>query len=335
MEAKGWDKFVIYSLQCRSKLAARALGGSMVNAVLVQGSHSEYDDQPGVAYHFPKKYLRRMEETVGDWVVLYTPVKDTGVSKESRGAYFAVAQVSSVVPDPDKPDHYYAYYRQGSFADFATPVKRMIGDRFLEPGLAGEGGKANSGLSQNAVRPVPFDAFREIIELGWKEIEIELPRYDEVPEAATGFAEEAEPYYFDVERKVVPELVNRKVRDERFRGTVLKAYDKRCAITGWQFVNGGGRAEVQGAHIKPVQFGGPDKIDNGLALSGTVHWMFDRRFLTIGEDDTILISHKVNNQDDVRRIINPTGKLLRPKRREHHPHPAFLNWHREQFLRAA
>ena len=35
--------------------------------------------------------------------------------------------------------------------------------------------------------------------------------------------------------------------------------------------SGGGRAEVEAAHIKGVAEKGPDIITNGIALSGTVH----------------------------------------------------------------
>jgi hypothetical protein len=57
---------------------------------------------------------------------------------------------------------------------------------------------------------------------------------------------------------------------------VLHAYGARCAVTGWKLINGGGRAEAQAAHIRPVERGGPDSVQNGIALSGTAHWMFDR-----------------------------------------------------------
>jgi hypothetical protein len=36
-----------------------------------------------------------------------------------------------------------------------------------------------------------------------------------------------------------------------------------------QIINGGGRTEVQAAHIRPVAAGGSDSVRNGLALSGT------------------------------------------------------------------
>ncbi len=61
-----------------------------------------------------------------------------------------------------------------------------------------------------------------------------------------------------------------------FRRVVLRAYEQRCAVTGLRLINGGGRAEVEAAHIRPVEANGPDIISNRLALSGTAHWMFDR-----------------------------------------------------------
>ena len=38
-----------------------------------------------------------------------------------------------------------------------------------------------------------------------------------------------------------------------------------------------------GLHIRPVDANGPDIVSNGLAVSGTAHWMFDREL--IGLDD--------------------------------------------------
>jgi putative restriction endonuclease len=56
-----------------------------------------------------------------------------------------------------------------------------------------------------------------------------------------------------------------------FRRIIVKAYDARCAITGLKLINGGGRAEVEAAHIRPVGANGPDTVQNGLALSGSFH----------------------------------------------------------------
>jgi putative restriction endonuclease len=110
---------------------------------------------------------------------------------------------------------------------------------------------------------------------------------------------------------------------------VLKAYDRRCAFTGFQFINGGGVAEVEAAHIKSVADRGPDVVQNGFALSRTVHWMFDRGLLTVADDATILLSNYINDVDGVRKILLPNGRAKFPEILHNRPDPAFLRWHRE------
>src|SRR5262249_18075782 len=93
------------------------------------------------------------------------------------------------------------------------------------------------------------------------------------------------------ERRIEQILLNRKIREASFRQRVCEAYDNRCAFTGLQIINGWGRAEVQAAHIWPVAEGGPDVVQNGIALSGTAHWLFDRHLISLTEDYRLLISH--------------------------------------------
>jgi hypothetical protein len=51
----------------------------------------------------------------------------------------------------------------------------------------------------------------------------------------TSVAEEHAPYASEQDR--VQMLTLRMVRDRVFRSRVLKAYDRRCAFTGFQFIN--------------------------------------------------------------------------------------------------
>jgi predicted restriction endonuclease len=90
---------------------------------------------------------------------------------------------------------------------------------------------------------------------------------------------------------------------------VLRAYDERCAITGFKFINGGGRAEVDAAHIRPVQHNGPDTINNGIALCGTAHWMFDRGLIRAFSGGTATTASKVERKTDdrIRLILRPPG----------------------------
>lgn len=65
---------------------------------------------------------------------------------------------------------------------------------------------------------------------------------------------------------------------------VLRAYDERRAVTGLKLINGLGRAEVAAAQIRPVEQNGPDIDNNGVALSGTAHWMVDRGLIGFTDD---------------------------------------------------
>ena len=100
-------------------------------------------------------------------------------------------------------------------------------------------------------------------------------------------------------------------------------------MTGLRLINGGGRAEVDAAHIRPVEKSGPDIVSNGLALSGTAHWMFDRGLISLADNLEILVSPQVNDRESVRALINKDGFAHTPRRAAERPHPHFLQWHRD------
>jgi len=61
----------------------------------------------------------------------------------------------------------------------------------------------------------------------------------------------------------------------------------------------------------PVSNKGPDSVRNGLALSGTIHWMFDRGLVSIDENYRI-ISTKNRVPEQVRQLFNQNGELILP-----------------------
>ena len=140
--------------------------------------------------------------------------------------------------------------------------------------------------------------------------------------------DEQAPFEFEVSRDRTSFAVSRIVRDRIFRRIVLRAYSERCAISGLKLINGSGRAEVTAAHIRPVEANGPDIVSNGIALSGTAHWMFDRGLIGLADDLEILVSRQVNDPDGVRALINKNGRAIEPRRSSDRPHPHFLQWHR-------
>jgi putative restriction endonuclease len=290
--------------------------------VFIHRSDSIYEDTPAEQYQFPRQYLRRVEACIGDWIIYYEPSKVA----DTRG-YFAIAKVRQVIPDPSAPEMYRALIDPGSYLDFANPVPFNGATGPIERGVLNEQGRI-SGRAQSAVRPISPEDFRRIVELGFEEKVPLLPRFDnEIP--APGFDEEQVPFRFDEQRDRVSVTVSRILRDRVFRRVVLRAYDERCAITGLKLINGRGRAEVAAAHIRPVEASGPDIVSNGIALSGTAHWMFDRGLISLADDLEILISRQTNNPQEIRSIINKSGHALAPHRISDRPHPHFLKWHRE------
>jgi putative restriction endonuclease len=290
--------------------------------VFVHRLDSIYEDTPAEQYQFPRQYLRRVEACIGDWIIYYEPSKVA----DTRG-YFAIAKVRQVVPDPSAPEMYVALIEPGSYLDFANPVPFNGATGPIESGVLNEQGRI-SGRAQSAVRPISPEDFRRIVELGFEEKVPLLPRFDNEM-LAPGFYEEQVPFRFDEQRDRVSVTVSRILRDRVFRRVVLRAYDERCAITGLKLINGRGRAEVAAAHIRPVEASGPDIVSNGIALSGTAHWMFDRGLISLADDLEILISRQTNNPQEIRSIINKSGQALSPHRISDRPHPHFLKWHRE------
>jgi putative restriction endonuclease len=303
----------------------------MPKAILTTKVDPAYDDLPEERYHFPRTYLRQVEAAVGDWVIYYEP-RRTSADLSSRGgrqAYFAAARVQSVVPDPSKDDHFYALI--SDFLEFDRAVPFQEGGRYYESALEREDGKTNKGAFGRAVRGLDDLEFEAILQAGFAKVLDEVaPRKRAEPSGESAYlvAEEAAEF----ERPIVERVVARPFRDAAFAAAVKSAYNETCAMTGLRIINGGGRAEVQAAHIRPVAAGGSDSVRNGLALSGTVHWMFDRGLISVDEDHSILIA-KDKLPDTALRLIREERQLILPERFDALPHREVLRYHRETIFK--
>jgi putative restriction endonuclease len=288
---------------------------------------SIYDDKPDERYQFPKQYYGRANHAIGGWIVYLEPTKVTG----SRG-YFAIAKLQQIIEDPSTKGMFLAIMEPGTYLEFPNKVPFSDIDGPVEKGLLNDTGKL-SGRAQSAVRLVSPIDFDRIVERGIAENDALLPRDGDL-EFLGGFQEEQVPFAFEQPRERIEQFTSRIVRDRVFRRLVLRAYDERCAITGLKLINGGGRAEVNAAHIRPVEKDGPDIVQNGIALSGTVHWMFDRGLISLGDELEILISRQVNDPEGIRGFINKSGAAHLPIDSRQRPHPRFLQWHRENCFKA-
>lgn len=298
----------------------------MGKVIFTTKNSSIYDDRPEEYYHFPGTYLNQARAALGDHIIYYEPRRLSAAdsSKGGRQAYFATARVKEIVEDRNLPDHYYAIV--SDFLSFDRPVPFTEGGHYHESALQKEDGSTNRGAFRRAVRQIPEEEFDRILKGGFAAELGESQKRER--DLLVGFGEPTH----DFERPIVEMTISRPFRDQAFKRAVRTAYANRCALTGLRLINGGGRPEVQAAHIKPVTDNGPDSIRNGLALSGTFHWLFDRGLVSIGDDHKILIA-KGGLPDQITKLLNANGKIITPDDTSYRPHPYYLKYHRENIFK--
>jgi putative restriction endonuclease len=293
----------------------------MANAVFTTKVNPVYDDLPELRYHFPSTYLNQVKEALGDLIVYYEPRRESAdlAGRAGRQCYFATARVSRIEADSSRNAHYYAHMTD--YLEFTETVPFKRGDTYFETGLRKEDGSTNKGRFGRSVRIIPSQDFQTICRLGFADTQPPPSEQFEVNK----FAEE--PPTTPPRRM---QIMARPFRDAAFTRVIQEAYDNTCAMTGLKLVNGGGRCEIEAAHIKPVANEGPDSPRNGIALSRTIHWMFDRHFLSISDAGEIMVAKKYV-PEPIRRLLNPDGRVKIPLSSSWQPHPIFLRHHRDLF----
>lgn len=301
-----------------------------MKGVLTVNPESKYDDRVSETYHFKARadYLQYAKAMVGDWVIFRESRRGGG-----RFGYVGAARVKSI--DEDGAD---VYVRVADYFEF-SPILRLKDSKgeyreallraVPSPGLIGREleGKSVRPLSDADFAGIVADALSETLR------EENLIKYG--PAAHDGLdigTASDQPLSDDVfVRRVVSTLINRKVRDTNFRRLVCKAYDDTCAISGLRIINGGGRSEVQAAHIWSVEDGGPDTIHNGLALSGTVHWLFDRHLISLTDNYELLVAH--NRVPEALRglFTQQMSRIKLPTNEQLWPSKAYIARHRERY----
>ncbi len=290
----------------------------MPKAVLTTRIDTNYDDLPEYRYHFPHTYLNVMQGAVGDLIVYYEPRRAGG-----RQCYYATARLTHIEKDPLRGNHYYAHMEE--FLEFDRPVPFVDGQFYYESRLRKSDGSTNRGLFGRAVRHVSDRDYSRILTAGFSRFVAPSPilHFGEL-------AEDQIPY--EEQHEIISRLSQRPFRDHAFSSTVKSAYADTCAFSGIKLINGGGRSEVQAAHIRPVQDKGPDSLRNGLALSGTMHWMFDRGLVSVDDDYTLLLVEQAIPQN-VLRLFGEDRRLRTPNLPQHRPHRQFLRYHREHVFK--
>jgi hypothetical protein len=191
----------------------------MAKGVLVHRPDSIYDDLPWERYQFPSRYLKRIKQMVGDWIVYYEPRRSSG-----RSGYNAIARIQQIVPDPSADGLYIAQIEPGSYQPLEIFVPyRSSNAGYLESSLNDPNGSLNRGLMQWSVRPLSEEDFSRILELSSSLDAPLLPR-EGFPEQVSGFAEAQEPFVFEDDRTRSETLIRMLDRNRSFRRQVLRTH---------------------------------------------------------------------------------------------------------------
>lgn len=290
---------------------------------------SDYDDDIPRRYHFPRQYRALANAMVGSWIVYREPQRNAG-----RRAYVGVARVARVEEDQERQGHAYAYVTDYLAFDRLVPFASVAGYAEAPLRAIGDPSKVGAFLQGKSIRELSEEDFARIVRAGLgttlaQENAIRLELDERHVDSETQSLLLAPPE--EQERRIEQILLNRKIRDASFRGQVCDAYDSRCAVSGLRMVNGGGKSEAQAAHIWPVAKGGPDVVQNGIALSGTVHWLFDRHLISLTDDYRLLVSHN-KVPAELRSLFSAQMQRIHlPQDKKMWPHPAYVARHREQF----
>lgn len=123
-----------------------------------------------------------------------------------------------------------------------------------------------------------------------------------------------------------------RIRTSSFRDDVFAAYGYTCAVTGLRMSFGPRAFGLDAAHIKWHAHGGPDEVQNGIALAPTVHRLFDRGAWTLDDDYRLRVSASFDGSGPVvESLMKQHGHQIRlPAISTHRPELDFIRWHRDE-----
>ena len=130
-------------------------------------------------------------------------------------------------------------------------------------------------------------------------------------------------------------FAKRRPRDPGFRSAVLRAYEFRCAVCGFDLRIGNRSTALEAAHIRWHQVGGADDVTNGLALCSLHHKLLDLGAFTIDDDHHLLVSDEAHGGDLCHHVLlRHNGQpISQPVHTEQLPNLANVKWHRSEVFR--
>jgi putative restriction endonuclease len=125
-------------------------------------------------------------------------------------------------------------------------------------------------------------------------------------------------------------------RNPGFRERVLRAYEYRCCVCGFDLRIGSVTAGLEAAHIQWFQANGPDIESNGLALCALHHKIFDLGVYTVlpGTFTIAFSQHAAMSDATKASLLGYHGAgIVLPQSKTYLPDALYLEWHRDQVFK--
>lgn len=140
--------------------------------------------------------------------------------------------------------------------------------------------------------------------------------------------------FFPVQNEIRRESVTRSAiaRDAAFRDILLGQYQRRCAVSGIALATTSA-FEAQAAHVVPLGSGGPDEPRNGILLTGTLHWAFDRGLFGVSSNRRVVVPRLVQAMPENEWLRQYDGRPIGEAASGHlRTMGTAFDWHRQNLL---
>ena len=300
--------------------------------VLGPASQSTYDDNR-TSYQFPSRYLRHFEPLAGDVDMLAIIYEPRGKTGRGRMAYVGWAvMVDYPILDSAGAEKYYRVNFVEPIRSFDRPVPRELEGEPVEQWLREKprGRLRNVATVGRAVRGLTSAEVETILRYGSSDL-LWISQHDDDHGSHTP----------DGDNPRVRRLVTRLDRNAQFSKNVLEAYGRRCAVSG--LLADGFDGLIEAAHIRGAgsPHFGPDDIKNGIALTPTLHRLFDRHLFSleyVGDRLVVATSSRlttgmVHDSMTGSKLRLDRGQNVRlPRASTSRPGRRFVNYHRRSLL---
>jgi putative restriction endonuclease len=244
-----------------------------MHAVITENDTSVWEDQTGLVYHFPKRYLSILSQ--GTQVLYYKGSLKHAAFRDKRltdqAHYFGMATIGRVYPDriSAKGDHFAAIE---DYTPFGEPVPNRLGDEYLEP--IPESRRSN--YWRDGVRKISQATYERILGCwqGAAPASVGISLTNDVEQGLTSGTEGSQSKRY----------VTVYERSPKLRALAISIHGLDCQGCGFNFeraYGSHGRGFIHVHHVNPVsEMDGPARVNpetDMVVLCPNCHSMVHRR----------------------------------------------------------